>query len=339
MNDFERYHEEEEYKRGLKIAANDNRRKKLNGAHPPAAPVGTTTSAALQTMVFPPLRYLIPNVIPEGVSLLVSRPKLGKSWLALDIGIAVAAGRFVLGDRKPEQGPVLYVALEDGLPRLQRRMAKLLRSDPDLTWPPGLEFATDCPRAGAGGLEFVANWCKARKDPRLVIVDTLAMFRDVKQSDSYATDYAALTGLQAVGAKHRLGIMVAHHDRKAEAEDVFDTISGTLGLSGAADTVIILKRHAGGAIMSVRGRDVEQLELLLQWNTESCRWTILGDAAEAVRSKERNAILAVLGEGEMSVKDICNATGFDRNATDRLLFSMVKDREVNRTGRGKYTPR
>src|SRR3981189_2467720 len=79
------------------------------------------SAAALQTMIFPPLKFILPGLVPEGATLLVSRPKLGKSWLVLDIAIATAAGRFTLGELRPIAGPVLYLALEDGRRRLQRR--------------------------------------------------------------------------------------------------------------------------------------------------------------------------------------------------------------------------
>src|SRR5437868_2466692 len=88
---------------------------------------GTAIAAAeLQHKMFKPLRFVLPGLIPEGASLLVSRPKLGKSWLVLDLCLAVAGSRFTLGTLKPEQGDVLYLALEDGERRLQRRMSRLL---------------------------------------------------------------------------------------------------------------------------------------------------------------------------------------------------------------------
>ena len=72
------------------------------------------------------MRYIVPGFIAEGCTLLAGRPKLGKSWLMLDVGLAVAAGRYCLGDARCEQGDVLYLALEDNERRLQRRIDKLL---------------------------------------------------------------------------------------------------------------------------------------------------------------------------------------------------------------------
>ena len=84
------------------------------------------TAAELQRKTFPPVSYCVPDLIPEGLTIIAGKPKIGKSWLALDICIAVAAGRFCLGERKPVQGDVLYAAMEDNPRRLQRRIDKLL---------------------------------------------------------------------------------------------------------------------------------------------------------------------------------------------------------------------
>ena len=118
----------------------------------------TFSAHSLQKMEFPPLNYLLPGLVPEGLCLLVSRPKLGKSWLVLDIAIATAVGRFVLGELKPASGEVLYLALEDGRRRLKRRLTKLLLPG---TWPQGLTFATEWPRSDQGGLMDIENWIKS----------------------------------------------------------------------------------------------------------------------------------------------------------------------------------
>ncbi len=78
---------------------------------------------------FPPLRWIVPDLIPAGLSLLVGAPKVGKSWAALDVALAVAAGGKALGGIAVEAGGVLYLALEDGPRRVADRMRLLLGSD------------------------------------------------------------------------------------------------------------------------------------------------------------------------------------------------------------------
>jgi hypothetical protein len=292
----------------------------------------------LKTKTFEPLRYILPGIVPEGATLLVSRPKLGKSWLVLDLAIATAAGRYTLGDIKPSQGAVLYLALEDSERRLQRRMDKLLLGE----WPEQLEFATEWPRADQGGLADFEEWIKARPNARLVIIDTLAHFRPQtpgKSQSGYLDDYSALAPLQKLAGKYGVAIVVVHHDRKMEAEDVFDTISGTLGLSGAVDTMLVMKRQASNVTLHVRGRDIEEAEKAIQFSKETCRWVIIGEAEEVRRSDERSRVVAVLREAEqpVSAKDIqAGADLKNRNAADLLLSKMVRDGDIERTGRGLY---
>jgi hypothetical protein len=320
---------------GQRIGAEGNGRAALPAPKP-------FTAESLQTMVFPPLRFILPGIIPEGAALLVSRPKLGKSWLVLDLAIAVATGRFTLGELKPLQGSVLYLALEDGKRRLQRRVKKLLGSFSG-SWSEDLEFQTEWPRADQGGLEGIDLWFSHKKGRgRLAIIDTLAQFRKLStgKAQIYAEDYAAISGLQKLATKHNAGIVIVHHDRKNDAGDVFDTVSGTLGLTAAADTILVMKRQAGAVTLHVQGRDIEDAEKALQFDKSSCKWIILGEAREIRRSNERARVLSALGESSepMSPRDIMlQAQLANRNATDLLLYKMRRHGEIERVGRGMYT--
>src|SRR5262249_5513102 len=112
---------------------------------------------------------------------------------------------------------------------------------------------------------------------------------------AYAADYRAIEGLQRIAGQYQVGIVLTHHLRKASSEDdAFDDVSGTLGLTGAADTIVIMKRHSGMVKVYVRGRDIEEGEFAAEFNRESCRWRLVGAADEVFRSQERQAILAVL---------------------------------------------
>jgi hypothetical protein len=312
------------------------------------APVGdswrehTVTVKTLRTEKFAPVNFIVPDLIPEGVTLLVSKPKLGKSWLVLDLCIAGTMHRYTLGTIKPAQGDVLYVALEDSNRRLQRRLSKLL---PSLNgeWPDRLTLATKWKRLHEGGADSLREWCRSVERPTLIAIDTLALIRPPARSSqqAYQSDYEAMTFLHDLTREFPgLGIIVVHHDRKMEAADVFDTVSGTQGLIGAADTICVIKRSASGTTLHVRGRDVEEREKAIEFNKGTCRWTILGAAAEVHRSNERACVVAVLREaGEpLSVNEIMAAAQLrSRNAADLLLGKMARDGEIKRIGRGRYS--
>jgi RecA-family ATPase len=102
------------------------------------------TARELCAMTFEPIKYVVPGYIAEGFSLFAGKPKLGKSWLALEIGLAVAAGSFCLGGVECEQGDVLYLALEDNRRRLQSRIRKVWDTDATCaTVPERLHLATE----------------------------------------------------------------------------------------------------------------------------------------------------------------------------------------------------
>jgi RecA-family ATPase len=232
----------------------------------------------------------------------------------------------------------LYLALEDGKRRLQRRITKLLPTF-STEWPSLLEIATDWPRADKGGLKDIEAWIKSNPNARLVVIDTLAQFRPrTNGKANYADDYAVISDLQKLASKYNVGIIIVHHDRKGEADDVFDTVSGTLGLTGAADTILVMKRQAGTVTMSVRGRDIEEIEKALQFDKQACRWSILGDAADVQRSDTRGKILTVLKTASEPMKpaDIRLATGLTRENVDTLLFRMASDGEIIKISRGHY---
>jgi len=293
----------------------------------------------LRTKQFDPISYIVPGYIPEGVTVFAGKPKIGKSWLLFDVCLASAAGRFVLGTVKPAEGEVLYLALEDSQRRLKRRLNKLW---PDGAWPERLTLATDWRRADAGGIDDIAEWCESAANPVLVVIDTLEKFRPLPKSQSiaYSADYQAIAGLHRLSHKRGLAIVVIHHLRKMEADDPFDMVSGTHGLTGAADTILVLKRKAGNVTLHARGRDIDEKETACQFDKRSCRWTILGDANEIHNSGERAAIRAAIqsaGEGGMHIAEIMAATErTDRNSVDQLLFKMQRDGELIRIKRGVY---
>ncbi|MBZ9741011.1 MULTISPECIES: AAA family ATPase [unclassified Mesorhizobium] len=305
--------------------ANDNK--------PKFEPIDAET---LLGMEFAPIKYVIPGFVAEGLTILGGRPKLGKSWLALDFGIAVASGGQSLG-AECEEGDALYLALEDNKRRLQDRLRVVL---PRIKRPnmARLSLQTEAPKIGAGLIEALDAWRKSVPDPRLIIVDTLAIVRPPKgkNQDSYAADYEALSPLQRFASEHRLAVVAVTHVRKAEAEDPLEMISGTNGLTGAADSILILNRTSDGPKLYGRGRDVEEVEKALKF--DAGRWSVLGDVDEVKRSGERRQILAaLLGATQvMSPAEIATATGMKVGNVNVLLTKMVAAGEVTKAGYGAY---
>jgi len=298
-----------------------------------------TSAADLLLMEFPPISFVVPGFVPEGLCILAGRPKIGKSWLALDICLGVACGDDVLGGLVPVTGDVLCCAMEDTNRRLQRRLTKLTWP-PKGKWPEALTLATSWRRLDDGGVDDIADWSASVSQPRLVVLDTLAGVRPERQQrdTTYDGDYKALIEVHKLANERGFAAVALHHTRKMEAEDPLDTVSGTLGLVGCADTVLVLTKTPQGASLYVRGRDIEEAEHAVSFNKDTCRWSILGEAAEVRRSDTRNKILSTLADADelMSPDEIARAIGIKRNAIDQQLLKMVKGAEVVAVSRGRY---
>lgn len=299
-------------------------------------------AAQLKAQVFPDINYVVPYIIPEGLSILAGRPKIGKSWLALDIAFATASEgpSYCLGDKEPIHGDVLYCALEDNPRRLQRRINKILTWSESRPWPERLHLATEWRRLDNGGVDDLREWGDSVLQPRLVILDTLAGIRPERRGleSVYDGDYRALSEIHAWANKLSIAVVVLHHTRKMEAEDPLNSISGSLGLAGCADTSLVLNRTAQGTTLYLRGRDVEEAEHAVSFDAATCRWTILGEASEIHRSASRGAILAALEEATepMAPADLVAHTNLTRSNVDKLLARMKTKGEVTKTSRGLY---
>jgi RecA-family ATPase len=286
----------------------------------------------------PEIKFIVPGYLTEGLTILAGKGKIGKSWLALGIAIAVACGGYALGSIKVEQGDVLYLALEDNERRLQKRLRQLFpRESPAAA---RLFYDLTCPPLDAGGIEAIREWIKNVPSPRLIVVDVLAKVRPVpsKNEAAYDADYRALGPLKQLADENGVAIIVVHHTRKAQAEDAFDAVSGSTGLTGAADATLVLSRNASGTTLYGRGRDLEEFEVALSFDKTCGHWSLLGSATEVRRSDARTTILRILRESPepMRPADIARKCGMKPTNVRQLLGTMVRSAELTKVKPGLY---
>jgi hypothetical protein len=305
--------------------------------------VETFTAADLATMDLPEPRFAVPDILPDGLSLLAGKPKLGKSWLALNLALAVACGGVALGQVQVEAGDVLYLALEDTRRRLQSRL-KVLLSKIGAAAPERLTLATSWPRQDQGGLLAVVEWAEQHPERRLIVIDTWAKFRParIRGRDSYEEDYQHASEVKALADKYGVAVTALHHCRKMEASDPLDSVSGTLGLTGCSDATLVMKRERGqhDATLFVTGRDLEEQELALRWEGEYCHWQLVGQADEYRMSRERSAALELLrSKGwPLSPSEAAPLLSKPVTAVKMLFWRMEKDGWLKSDGKGKYLP-
>ena len=302
------------------------------------------TSFSLRDLLvreFMPQQWIVPNVLPEGLTILGGRPKVGKSWMLLDLAIAVASGGVFLGE-KADPGRVLYLALEDTPRRLQARARLLLGDKPfnDEAWD-RLDLRFRWNRLDAGGFDGIKTWVAAHNNARLVLIDTYPKVRSATTSQRwYDDDYRAVEPLQQLAGEAQIGILGAHHLRKAPGDDWTDELSGSTGLTGAVDSVLVLQRERSRADAVLRGvgRDLDEYGLAVAFDASCGRWNAMGDAAEFRMSQERAAIAAYIAEaGPSSPKQAAEALGRTEGSTRKLMPAMVRSGELVTSGDGVYS--
>ena len=294
------------------------------------------TASYIDHLKLPPIRYIVKGLIPEGLALFAGKPKMGKSVFALQMALAVASGGMLASCWRCEQRDVLYLDLEGNVRRSQRRLNDL---EPDEK-PDNLFIAYEWPRIGDGACEKLDRAIKAKPNIGLIIIDVLERIRPARDGhgNAYAEDYRALEFLQDwVKIRPGLAVLVVHHQRKMAGDDsVYDSISGTLGLSGAADTLLILERKNLGGIWQSTfhgiGRDTDENVEVAANLKRPFGWAIQGDIDDVALSKARQDVLSVLRDrgtpAGMAPGELARATGMDRQRLYILLRRMGADGQV-----------
>lgn len=283
----------------------------------------------LAALHLPPVRWVIADVLPEGLTILGGKPKVGKSWLALDMGLSVAMGRDVAGCHT-EQGDVLYLALEDNLRRVQWRSKQVRGTDAPAE---RLRYRVMAPRLGAGLEELVAGWLDRYEEARLIIVDTLGMVRPVSNGGDdgdggYREAYEALGRFKRESDKRGVAIVVVHHVRKAGAEDPLDTLAGSVGLAGAADTILVLKKTENGGTLVGRGRDLAEVDLDMEFDEETFRWNacdteeVRQRRAEARAKRMEQKVTQMLDQGA-TWTEVSRSLKQDQRDVAKLLYQSL----------------
>lgn len=305
----------------------------------------------LDAQEYPPVRFAVPGLIPEGFGLLTGPPKAGKSWAVMGLGLAVASGGKAFGHinvGKPRA--VLYLALEDGERRVQDRARKLLHHQPI---PARMHFVTDVPPLLV--LDVLNAWMEANADDTpLVILDTLGrvMPSALPGESAYERDYRIGTKLKRSTDRHPgATLLVVHHVRKATGDDWMDSTSGTNGLNGSADFTINLSRDRNSeeGLIRVTGRDIVEGEYSV--TVTEGEWILngdsLNDAAAAAQqgkatrnlSDDAAAIIQHVNDhGPVSPQAIATALDMPVTKVRTYCTRAVDTDRIIRISRGLYGP-
>ena len=299
---------------------------------PPAA----YTAQEIMDMAPSQTTTIVPGIISQGVTLLVSKPKIGKSYLCLHIGLGVASGGKVLGIEVAAHD-VLYMALEDdNIEDMKQRLQKVLGS---ASVPDRLKITFKWDPLGKGGLEDLEEWLVKHPETRLVMIDILEKICDLNQGN-YHADYETISKFKDIAACHKIAIVLVHHLRKTGARDEFDRVSGSTGLTGAVDTIALLnrKRLQTAATLLISGRNQKEAELALRFDEATGIWEPQEQTEENHLTPERHEIVELLKKAPdpLRLQEIAQALGKKRANVGNLMNKLIKQGITERISYGHY---
>ena len=235
----------------------------------PVHPLETLNGIEVSEFRFKREKFIVEGLLKPGLAVLAGSPKIGKSWLVLHLCSQVSKGEPFFG-MPTQESDVLYLALEDSKQRLQRRLLTI-DDEPSVR----MHFALSSSKLNDELDLQLAQFLIKYPLTRLVVIDTFQMVRGSVGQMSYANDYADVSALKRLADDMHVCILLVHHTRKMSDSDRFNEISGTNGIAGSADTLMVLtkeKRADRKAMLSCTGRDIDDLELELVMDRRTCKW-------------------------------------------------------------------
>ena len=295
----------------------------------------------LMADTIPSARPIVEGLLHEGMLLFGGKSKRGKSWLMLDLALAVATGNRVWRYFEvPEPQPVLYIALEDSRARIQRRLQEIR---PGVRTNGKLQLLYNFPMLNDGGLEKLRGYITAGRY-RLIVIDVLARIEPAAKGGNektYHDIYRMFAPLQDLHRQHPVCLVMLTHLRKAEADDIFDTLHGSVAYQGVQDSLWVLERPPQDTVGILHIRENDGGDQALHVSFADGHWEYLGCDETMKHSQNRQAILELFEEKErpLSIDEILKGLSRPRDryqAVRQTLHRMVQDEQIVRLGRGRF---
>lgn len=315
----------------------------LNVISTAVKPVTAMGMQELMAAEFPPVNWVISDLLPSGRTILSGKPKKGKSWIALMMCIFIASGRPIFG-RNVKKGKTLYLGLEDSFQRIQDRSKKILNKF-SIHSGDAKDFYCNIQieRLEAGFEEDIEEWMQKHPDTVLIVVDVLVRVRATadRNKSPYENDYAVGQALQSLTSKwSSLAILVIHHSRKSDGDDAVDAHSGTLGLVGSFDNGFTIKDDGNMRFLTVDGRDIESGDDIPLLMDESGFFTLEADnsvGGSIHTSQTRESVFNAIPLGDsISRKNIIENTKLSASVVDQQLKALVSKGNIEKSDRGQY---
>ena len=245
-------------------------------------------------------KFFIENLIPVGsLCLLSSRPKAGKTNLALQMATAIASGKFFLSF-KTKKAKVLFISLELNQKQMKKRLERVL-SHYEITdanfkkFPLALRFSSEKKgiEALSEELEYLRKVYRLTFD--VIFIDTYVLFKDIEQEavkkhkSVYELESEYLAKLRKFCEETNTTIVLIYHNRKSQmlSGDITENIMGSTGIAGAVNEIFLLERKTGDdkAKLLTTGHTIEELEIELEF--KDGLFTLLTGTQKELRIAEK----------------------------------------------------
>ena len=284
---------------------------------------------------FPLAVWVVENLITIGLTVLYGASKIGKSWFALQLVVAIDQGTNFIDLLETHKMGVLYLALEDTEARIKTRLGKYEIKDFNKAY-----LITDWKNNTSSLKQYLLD----NTQIKTVVIDTLQKFLQLNDISNYNETVNALSTLKSIADELAIAIIVIHHTRKGNENNPGDWMDGglgSMGINATADCSICLtrKRDSNEGYIKATGRDIEDKHLALKWDKESCIWSMIGDVPkEQFLPLEQLKIYYLMKEldGQATTSLITEKTGKSEANVINLLNKLVKIGLVIKIERGLW---
>lgn len=207
----------------------------------------------------------------EAVGILGGEPKCGKSFLALDLAVAVASGTKALR-RFPvtTPGPVLLYAAEDALPIVRHRLEGIAQAAGVTLRALDVHVMTeavvrlDTPRDRERLRDTVAIL-----QPRLLVLDPFVRLHRIDENAASEV-VPILASLRNLQRRHKTAVVLVHHARKGAGRmRAGQALRGSSELHAWGDSNLYLRRQDDRLLLSIEHRAAKTPDPLVLELSES----------------------------------------------------------------------
>lgn len=298
------------------------------------------TAEKINETEMPEVQWLVKDILPQGFFFLAGRPKIGKSFMTVQLCASITTGQQFLG-HDVNQGRVLYISLEDNARRIKKRLRNM--GAVDLKGLDQFEIEERWEKLNKGGLEKLLKRLQSKKYA-LCIIDTYAKSMLMRDNNDAVEATKYLTPLYEMtrGGEFSFGFVDHHRKNNQYSGDVIDDLAGSGAKGGVADTVwgLIRERGKQAAKLQIASRDTEVDLIDLVFDKERTMWMEQSQDIIQPGTVQAKIITHMGSNGKAAyITDVARKLGYDQSVISREMQELVHKGFVTRgVKEGKFIP-